>query len=129
MYQMLRERGACLAMPLFALFLLTVFLVLPASAYSIRIDDPITEVHYDVLGPDGSVVLSDQNSSDIANLDADGHYTILLHTDPLRITSDPESFLENMMNYSYAIIFAAFLVFLAGGVAGTFLSVFVRRRA
>jgi len=128
MFHILRERGACLAMPLCTLFLLTVFLVLPASAYSIRIDDPMTEVHYDVLGPDGSVVLSDQNSSDIASLSTDGHYTILLHTDPLRVASDPSSFLENMTQYGYAIIFGALLVFLAGGVAGSFLSVFIRRR-
>lgn len=61
-------------MPLFVLILLTVFLVSPASAMSFRIDDPLTEVHYDVLAPDGSVYLSDQNSTSIANLGADGHY-------------------------------------------------------
>lgn len=125
MFRPLRERGSFKL--LLSLFLLTV-LILPASAYSFRIDDPMTEVYYDVIGVDGSVIYSNLNSTSIANLTEDGHYTILLHTDPLRITSDPDSFLENMMNYSYAIIFAAFLVFIAGGVAGTFLSVFIRRR-
>lgn len=127
MFHVLRERGACLAMPLFALILLTVFLIMPASAMSLRIDDPLTEVHYDVISPNGSVLLSDQNETSIANLGADGHYTVLLHTDPVRVVSDPMSFFDNMTQYGYAIIFGVFLVFIAGGIAGGFLSVFVRR--
>lgn len=126
MFRPFRERGGLKS--LLSLYLLVTLLVLPASAYSIRIDDPMTEVHYDVLAPDGSVILSDQNSTSIANLGADGHYTILLHTDPVRIASDPSSFLDNMTQYGYAIIFGALLVFLAGGIAGSFLSVFLRRR-
>lgn len=112
-------------LPLFLLFLICC--ISSASAVSVRVDDPLTEVHYDVIGPDGAVYKANLNSSEICSL-SDGHYTILLHPDPLRVASDPGSFFANMTQYGYAIIFGVFLVFLAGGIAGSFLSVFLRRR-
>jgi hypothetical protein len=128
MFRPLRERGGIFPLSSLLLLITLLILVLPASAYSFRIDDPMTEVYYDVINTSGTVVYQDYNSSNIATLETDEHYTILLHTDPLRIASDPSSFLDNMVQYSYAIIFCAFLIFVAGGIAGTLLSVFIRRR-
>jgi hypothetical protein len=121
------ERGRA-TLSLLSLLVL-IFSVIPASAStSLRIDDPLAEVNYDCIYPNGSIYESDINSSEICILPSDGHFTLLLHSEPLRVMQDPKSFMDNMTNYAYAIIFGAFLVFLSGGVAGTFLSTFFRRR-
>lgn len=111
------------------LILILMGLVMPASAASsVRLDDPIAEVYYDVIGPDGAVVQSNLNSSEICSL-GEGHYTIILHSEPLRAASDPGSFYNNLINYGYAFMFVAVLVFIAGGLSGVFLGQFIRRRA
>jgi hypothetical protein len=111
------------------LILLLIGFVSPASAVSsVRIDDPIAEVYYDVIGPDGTVYQSNLNSSDICSL-GEGHYTLILHSEPLRAASDPGSFYNNLINYGYAFLFVAVLVFIAGGLSGVFLGQFIRRRA
>lgn len=111
------------------LFLLLIFSVLPASAAaSFRIDDPLADVYYDVVAPDGTIYESNLNSSEICALE-DGHYTVILHTEPLRVASDPGAFYNNLVNYGYAAIFIAVLVFIAGGLSGVFLGQFIRRRA
>ncbi|MPN15399.1 hypothetical protein SDC9_162731 [bioreactor metagenome] len=102
---------------------------MPASAVSsVRIDDPIAEVYYDVVGPDGTIYQSNLNSSEICSL-GDGHYTVILHSEPLRAASDPGSFYNNLVNYGYAFLFLCVLVFIAGGLSGVFLGQFIRRRA
>lgn len=118
--------GKCLGGVL-SLFLI-LWLILPCSAISIRVDDPLTEVYYDVIDQNGNIIAENYNSSQILNLTNESHYTIMLHSEPLRITSDPRSFYENMVNYGYVFIFVAVLVFLSGGMAGVFFGQFVRRR-
>lgn len=111
------------------LLLILISFISPASATaSLRIDDPIAEVYYDVISPNGTVYQSDLNSSEICSLE-DGHYTIILHSEPLRAASDPGSFYNNLINYGYAFLFVAVLVFIAGGLSGVFLGQFIRRRA
>lgn len=113
----------------FPLFLLLVFVVLPASAASsFRIDDPLADVYYDVVAPNGTIYQSNLNSSEICALE-DGHYTVILHTEPLRVVSDPGAFYSNLVNYGYAALFVAVLVFIAGGLSGVFIGQFIRRRS
>lgn len=111
------------------LILILISSVLPASAASsVRIDDPLAEVYYDVVAPDGSIYQSNLNSSEVCSL-GEGHYTFILHTEPMRIASDPGSLYNNLINYGYAFIFVAVLLFIAGGMSGVFLGQFIRRRA
>lgn len=119
--------GKCLGGVL-SLFLI-LLLISPSSAISIRLDDPLTEVYYDVIDQNGNVIAVNYNSTQILTLENDTHYTVMLHSEPLRITSDPRSLYENLVNYGYVFIFVAVLIFLSGSLVGGFFGHIVRRRA